>query len=515
MVTTVLGLDNKVSKSGDTMTGTLVVPSLTVTAQLNANATFEAGLAPWTTGSGGALSQSPTQPYKGTYSAKLVPDGVSSQAFAQSELIPCAASAQITAQAWLYCPLAVGGAQSVSLSVNWFDSGQNYLSTSTNSMSLAAAIYTPVYNTYTSPANASFCQLVPVIGGTPSASQILYFDEIRIASASSQMLAAVIAQSLQIPATGHTGHALIADQYGNASWQPIVSSSLAVPASLSGALATQSVLTIVNSTGAPTMPLVQINAKNSGDQVLGVVVGGDSVQRLVVDSTGKLMWSTGALATDTNLYRASAGIVRTDNSLQASQNVGAAKNIRVGGLTDLGDGGVGELQLTNVTTVPTTNPTGGGVLYAHQAVPVWRDTGGNSLGMVRIYEASASGDTTLVANSTSEVDVTGATVSVVVTGSAATVNIEGLFDVAVTAFGTAVILDCILSWGGTDQGSNAPFNITANSLRQPVSQNWVITGVTAGTYVAKLRARFAAAVATTSAAVKGTNSNIVVTVVEG
>jgi hypothetical protein len=51
-------------------------------------------------------------------------------------------------------------------------------------------------------------------------------------------------------------------------------------------------------------------------------------------------------------------------------------NVIVGGAAVLGDGGVGEIQLTNVTTAPTGNPTGGGVIFASNGTPIWHDPNG-------------------------------------------------------------------------------------------------------------------------------------------
>lgn len=222
MNATVFGLDDKVSKSGDTMSGNLTVPSLTVTGQLNANSDFETGLAPWTLGVGSSFTQSSTYAYQGTYSARLVPDGASSLAYFQSELIACAASASFTVQGWALCPTGYtpGGGNGFSISVNWYDNTTAYLSTSYYHIPLAAGIWTPYVTTYTSPGNAAYLSIDPNLGGTPPATAITYFDQVQVAQASSQNLASVIAQALQIPAAGADGKVLTADTFGNATWQP-------------------------------------------------------------------------------------------------------------------------------------------------------------------------------------------------------------------------------------------------------------------------------------------------------
>lgn len=66
------------------------------------------------------------------------------------------------------------------------------------------------------------------------------------------------------------------------------------------------------------------------------------------------------------------------------------KNVLVGGTAALGDNGVGEMQLANATTVPTTNPTGGGLVYAKNNTAWYRDANGVVSPMVSPSEVSAS-----------------------------------------------------------------------------------------------------------------------------
>jgi hypothetical protein len=74
----------------------------------------------------------------------------------------------------------------------------------------------------------------------------------------------------------------------------------------------------------------------------------------IVDQAGSV-GGPGSAARDTNLYRSSAGVVKTDQSLHVTQN------LRIN-TTSLG-GGSGVIAIANATTVPSTPPTGGGVLY--------------------------------------------------------------------------------------------------------------------------------------------------------
>jgi hypothetical protein len=62
---------------------------------------------------------------------------------------------------------------------------------------------------------------------------------------------------------------------------------------------------------------------------------------------------------------------------RVSGNLQVTQNIEVGSSTALGDNGVGELQLANATTVPTTNPVGGAVIYATGGGAFYRDSAGD------------------------------------------------------------------------------------------------------------------------------------------
>lgn len=67
---------------------------------------------------------------------------------------------------------------------------------------------------------------------------------------------------------------------------------------------------------------------------------------------GSQAWGSGSAARDTFTGRSAATVYYVQ------------PNMIVGSATDLGDNGVGELKLANATTVPTTNPTGGAVMYS-------------------------------------------------------------------------------------------------------------------------------------------------------
>lgn len=84
-----------------------------------------------------------------------------------------------------------------------------------------------------------------------------------------------------------------------------------------------------------------------------------------ITGAGTLSMGPGTLTRDVAFGRAASGIAYVTNSLL------------VGSATDLGDNGVGELKIANATTVPTTNPVGGAVMYANGGELFARDPNGS------------------------------------------------------------------------------------------------------------------------------------------
>lgn len=84
-------------------------------------------------------------------------------------------------------------------------------------------------------------------------------------------------------------------------------------------------------------------------------VSGDTVNRFKVFTDGKHEWGDGTNSRDANLYRSSAGLLKTDGSLTVVQN------LRIN--TTSTASGSGVLAMANASTLPTGTPSGGGVLY--------------------------------------------------------------------------------------------------------------------------------------------------------
>ena len=150
---------------------------------------------------------------------------------------------------------------------------------------------------------------------------------------------------------------------------------------------------------------------------IAMVVTGDTNSRFQLNRGGIMEWGPGNAAVDTNLYRSATSVLKTDDRFDAAGGLkatgahieissgnlylyGAAAQIILGTSSDvnlyrsntdvlrtddtyaIGAGvtvptmtGVGVL-LSNLTTAPSTNPVGGGVLYAEAGALKWRGSSG-------------------------------------------------------------------------------------------------------------------------------------------
>lgn len=108
--------------------------------------------------------------------------------------------------------------------------------------------------------------------------------------------------------------------------------ALAVSAGLPGG----GIFTVTNTTGSPSAANAQFFAQSAGDKEIGVRVTGDAADRLLVDSSGKLSWGSGAGAADLDLYRSASGVLKTDNSLQVVTGLGVGASPPAAGASFVG-----------------------------------------------------------------------------------------------------------------------------------------------------------------------------------
>ncbi|MER5903014.1 glycosyl hydrolase family 28-related protein [Streptomyces mirabilis] len=214
--------------------------------------------------------------------------------------------------------------------------------------------------------------------------------------------------------------------------------------------------------------------------ILQAMVGGDTAQRLTVGADGKLNWGPGNAATDTTAGRAASGVWYT------------SKNALIGSATALGDNGVGEIQLADAATAPTTNPTGGSAIYSQSAAAVplrMRDVSGNVRGLVSaevIAAAAQNNSTTTQAASTSltipvEASATYRMTGMLVIQSPSGVSFTHSFtgpsgatmtwgDTTATYIASLTGVD---TWSGT--GANRAANIAGTLVTSTTAGNLVVT----------------------------------------
>ena len=155
---------------------------------LNVNTLVTPSTASWTA-TGGTLTTTTSQTNNGySNSGLLTPDGTSVLSYISSELISVTADTAYTASSWLYMTTTYSN---VSMSVNWFDATNTYISTSSNTQTIASATWTLFQSEYVAPAGAVYATLVPTLGGTPSAGNPLYLSFASLRPTDSSTLSSV------------------------------------------------------------------------------------------------------------------------------------------------------------------------------------------------------------------------------------------------------------------------------------------------------------------------------------
>lgn len=125
--------------------------------------------------------------------------------------------------------------------------------------------------------------------------------------------------------------------------------SLSVSRSASGQVAQ-----LTRTSTADTSPVLLVLAGDTSTaQAIGISVNGDGVSRLGIDPTGKLTWGDGTNARDVNLYRGSAGVLKTDESLTVSGTLGVGQ--AAGAAIKLGVSNSAAGQLAGFTRTSTTD----------------------------------------------------------------------------------------------------------------------------------------------------------------
>ena len=156
----------------------MTVTSMGAAGNLTAlDGTFESGITGWS-GTGGTLSWSSAQAQTGTRSALVTVSGSPTQAYIRpsgANLAPVNAGTQYRASGWIRSSSATATAGA---SIDWYDSGLNYLSTSFSGGALVANTWTQYSVTGTAPANAVYAGFGLGVAGSPANGTTVYFDNI-------------------------------------------------------------------------------------------------------------------------------------------------------------------------------------------------------------------------------------------------------------------------------------------------------------------------------------------------
>jgi len=170
--------------SGEEHSVTLGLPStsggLTVPGPpaLNANPFFETDTSGWS-GQNATIARSTEQAHEGSASLLITPDGVSASGGAIADgLVPVTPGRPVRASMWVYSP---GGWNDLRPLVDWHDASQAFMSSELGSgFAVPAGQWTHLQQTLTPPAGAAYAKLRARHGGTPSASDIWYVDELML-----------------------------------------------------------------------------------------------------------------------------------------------------------------------------------------------------------------------------------------------------------------------------------------------------------------------------------------------
>lgn len=137
---------------------------------------FESGVAGWTA-TGGTIAQSTAFAHSGSNAAKITPTGGASASATSPAVAGVTAGNVYTVTAWAYAPNGWGSA---GVGVNWYTAGLVFISSGTNFVAVPAGKWTFISVDYTAPGTAGNAVLVPTTNGLPAASDIVYWDEVKI-----------------------------------------------------------------------------------------------------------------------------------------------------------------------------------------------------------------------------------------------------------------------------------------------------------------------------------------------
>lgn len=162
--------------SYDTDLSRVRIDLASLTAQVNANSTFEADVSGWSA-TEGTLSQSTTQHHSGAASMLLTPGGANPPQLNSNQGVPVVGQ-QYTASAWFWSQAGWG---QVEIEIDYYDSTGTFLSWDTGPpTAIPAGAWTQLTVSSTAPTGAAGIDMWIYMDGTPttpSASDLLYIDD--------------------------------------------------------------------------------------------------------------------------------------------------------------------------------------------------------------------------------------------------------------------------------------------------------------------------------------------------
>jgi hypothetical protein len=135
--------------------------------------------------------------------------------------------------------------------------------------------------------------------------------------------------------------------------------------------------TFVVATVPLTTTFTITSALTAGQAAAGGTVSLPAQASITARSTGTVgQIVKGATSQISDLFQGLTAGGTTVFNVGAGGSIATAVSLRVGSVTAGVGSGVGVLALANATTVPTANPTGGGVLYSEGGALKWRGSSG-------------------------------------------------------------------------------------------------------------------------------------------
>lgn len=111
----------------------------------------------------------------------------------------------------------------------------------------------------------------------------------------------------------------------------------------------------VSQAGAAATGL-QVTLADSSSVIMSAEVSGDASNRFYVDINGQHQWGSGSASRDVNLYRSSAGLLRTDNSLEVATGLGVGGAPTTGHRLDVFNSASGILASFTRTSTSDSTP---------------------------------------------------------------------------------------------------------------------------------------------------------------